>query len=128
MSIRTALGAPRSRLIRQLLTEAELLSMGGGLLGIAGAWAVSQLLWNFRPAFLQPGDLQLALDWRVCAFTAVVSVLTGLLFGIAPVFRATMPDLSSILNSGGRGGIQGGGRNRLRKLAAAATGFASFSL
>ena len=116
MSIRTALGAPRSRLIRQLLTEAELLSMGGGLLGIAGAWAVSQLLWNFRPAFLQPGDLQLALDWRVCAFTAVVSVLTGLLFGIAPVFRATMPDLSSILNSGGRGGIQGGGRNRLRKL------------
>src|SRR3569832_1089250 len=111
MSIRMALGAPRGRLIRQLLTEAELLSIGGGLIGIAAGWLFSQLLWKFRPAFLQAADLQLPLDWRVCACSALVSIFSGLLFGIAPVFRATMPDLSCALNTVVRGGIQGGGRN-----------------
>ncbi|HZU29433.1 MAG TPA: ABC transporter permease [Bryobacteraceae bacterium] len=116
MGIRVALGAARGRLVRQLLTEAETISVAGGLLGIAIGWLGAQLLWKFRPAFLQQNDLDIHLDLRVLAFTAGVSLVTGLLFGLAPVFRASLPDLTTVLNSGGRGNIEGGGRHRLRGL------------
>lgn len=116
MGIRVALGAARGRLMLQLLTEAELLAIAGGLLGIAIGWLGARALWALRPVGLAPGDLDIGLDFRVCLFTAGVSLLTGLLFGIAPVFRASIPDLTRILNSTGRGNVQGGSRNRLRSL------------
>jgi predicted permease len=114
MGIRVALGAPRGRLIRQLFTEAELLALTGGALGIGIGAFGAQLLWAFRPAFLQQNDVDLHMDLRVCAFTLGVSLLTGVLFGIAPAFRVSVPDVSRILNTVGRGNIQGGSHNPLR--------------
>ena len=116
MGIRVALGAPRGRLIRQLFTEAELLALTGGVAGIGIGAFGAQLLWAFRPAFLQQNDVDLHMDLRVCAFTLGVSLLTGILFGIAPVFRASVPDVARILNTVGRGNIQGGSHNRLRSV------------
>ncbi|MBV9759084.1 MAG: ABC transporter permease [Acidobacteriaceae bacterium] len=114
MGIRVALGASRSSLVAHLLMEAELLALAGGALGIAIGWAGARLLWSLRPSFLAQSSIALQLDARVCAFTLAASLLTGLLFGLAPIFRSSAPDLASILNTGGRGNIQGGGRNRLR--------------
>lgn len=114
MGIRIALGASRSSLVAQLLIEAELLAIAGGALGIAIGWAGARLLWSLRPSFLAQSSIDLHLDARVCAFTLGVSVLTGMLFGLAPVFRASASDVASVLNTGGRGNIQGGSRNRLR--------------
>ena len=116
MGIRVALGAPRGRLIRQLFTEAELLALTGGIAGIGIGAFGAQLLWAFRPSFLQQNDVDLHMDLRVCAFTLGVSLLTGILFGIAPVFRASVPDVARILNTVGRGNIQGGSHNRLRSV------------
>ena len=116
MGIRVALGAPRGRLIRQLFTEAQILALGGGVAGMAIGWLGARLLWTFRPTFLQQNDVDLHMDLPVFAFTLGVSLLTGVLFGVAPVFRASVPDVSRLLNSAGRGNIQGGGHNRLRSL------------
>jgi predicted permease len=116
MSVRVALGAAQSRIVSQLLTEAELLALAGGVVGIGIGWLGARLLWNFRPAFLTQTTLDLRLDVRVCAFTVGVSLLTGILFGLAPVLRTSTLNLSSTLNTGGRGNIQGGGRNLLRSV------------
>ena len=114
MGIRTALGAERSRLVRQLLTESLLISIAGGvggwLMGIAG----SELLWSFRPAFLQQNSLSVNLDWRVFAFTATVTLITGVLFGLVPAVRTSVGNLAEVLKSGGRGGTEAFGRSRLR--------------
>jgi predicted permease len=103
MALRLSLGAGRSRLIRQLLTEGVLLSALGGVAGLALAWAGVHLIrvWN-------PGNLPLIdsvrLDWSALAFTLFISMLTGVLFGLAPAFGSTRTDLSSTLKEGGRGG------------------------
>lgn len=115
MGIRTALGAERGRLIRQLLTESLLLSVAGGAAGLSLGLAGSQLLWSFRPAGFPGNSLKIEMDWRVFAFTAAVTLLTGVLFGIVPAVRASLGDLGEVLKSGGgRGGTESVTRNRLR--------------
>lgn len=114
--IRAALGASPGRLTRQLLIEAEVVALGGGLLGLALGALGARLLWAFRPAFLEVNDLDLTIDARVALFTAAVSLLTGVLFGLAPLVGASRLNLSRILAAGGRGGVEGGGRDRFRKL------------
>ena len=114
LGVRTALGAPRSRLIRQLMTESVLLALAGGVVGMAFGWGGARLLWAFRPPFMQQGAIDLRLDLRVVLFTAAISLLTGVIFGIAPAFRASVPDVARILNAEGRGNIQGGTRNVFR--------------
>ena len=114
MGIRTALGAERGRLVRQLLTESLLISLAGGSLGLLFGLGGSRLLWNARPAFLQDTDLPLSLDWRVFAFAAGVTLFTGLLFGLAPAARTSLASLSEVLKSGGRGGSEAYSRSRLR--------------
>ncbi len=114
IGIRTALGAGRGRIVRQLLTESLLLSAAGGLGGLLIGSLGYQLLWSFRPAFLQPNSLALGMDVRVFVFAAIITLFTGVLFGLAPAVRASTPDLSAMLKTGGRGGTEPGARSPLR--------------
>ena len=116
MGLRAALGASRPRLIRQMLTECILLSLIGGAAGLALAYAGRTILWSFRPPFIQADSIDLSLDSNVLIFTLGISLLTGLLFGVAPAFKASVPDLADTLKLGGRGGSIGWGRNKLRSL------------
>ena len=116
MGLRAALGASRPRLIRQMLTECILLALFGGAAGLAIAYVGRTVLWSFRPPFIQQNDIDLSFDLRVLLFTLGVSIFTGLLFGLAPAFRASIPDLAETLKLGGRGGSAGWGRNKLRSL------------
>ena len=116
MGLRAALGASRPRLIRQMLTECTLLSLLGGAAGLAIAYAGRTLLWSFRPPFIEQNDIDLSLDSNVLIFTLGISLLTGVLFGVAPAIKASVPDLAETLKLGGRGGSIGWGRNSLRSL------------
>ncbi len=114
ISVRLAVGAGRWRLIRQLLTESVLLAVIGGAAGILVAyWGKSALAalatrnTDFLPVGVEP-----SLSWRVLAFTAGVSLLTGILFGLAPAWRATKADVSGALKQGRR---SSGGVSKLSK-------------
>ena len=93
IAVRLSLGASRARLMRQLLTESVLLAVVGGIGGIVVAYWARALLWAYRPPFLQAAALDLSFDARVLAFTAAVSIVTGLLFGLAPALQSSRPDL-----------------------------------
>jgi len=116
LSIRAALGAGRARLVRQLLTESTLLSLLGGAAGLLVAFWGRKLLWSFRPPFLPDGSIDLSFDGRVLGFTFLVSILTGLIFGIIPAIKASSTDLNEVLKLGGRGGALGWTHNRMRSL------------
>src|SRR6266478_4024009 len=116
LSIRAALGAGRARLVRQLLTESTVLSLLGGVAGLLVAFWGRKLLWSFRPPFLPDGSIDLSFDGRVLGFTFLVSILTGLIFGIIPAIKASSTDLNEVLKLGGRGGALGWTHNRLRGL------------
>lgn len=116
MAIRSAMGADRGRIIRQLMTESVLLSVIGGALGLAlGLFGIRWLLSINTAGLPRVGENGSAihLDWRVMAFTAAVAIGTGLLFGVAPALHAARTDLSGTLRDGS--GASGGGRhNRVR--------------
>ena len=116
MCLRAALGAGGSRLMRQSLTESLALALLGGAAGLVIAYWAKTVLWSLRPAFMAQTDLALSLDGRVLAFTLGLTVLTGILFGIAPALKAARPDLNDALKSSGRGGTMAWGRSRLRHL------------
>ncbi|HUZ96018.1 MAG TPA: ABC transporter permease [Edaphobacter sp.] len=108
-AIRSALGAGRARIVRQLLTESVLLSLAGGILGLALGFVGVRALLAISPAGLPrigEGGSAIGMDWRVLAFTLAVSLLTGILFGLFPAFAATGTDLNSTLKeSSNRFGI-----------------------
>jgi predicted permease len=93
IAVRLSLGATRARLMRQLLTESVLLAGLGGALGIVVAFWARSALWAFRPAFLQENALDLQFDSTVGVFTIAVSVLTGVLFGLAPALQSSRTEL-----------------------------------
>src|SRR5438309_1189480 len=116
LSIRAAMGAGRARLVRQLLTESSVLSLLGGLAGLVVAYWGRNVLWSFRPPFLLDGSIDLSFDARVLGFTLLISLFTGLIFGIIPAIKASGSDINEVLKTGGRGGALGWTHNRLRGL------------
>ena len=118
LAIRAALGASRARLARVLLSEAILLSLAGGALGIVLARAVIALLHRLAPAELPRID-EIALDPPVLLFTLGVSVLSGILFGLAAILRFAKPGAAA-LKEGGRAGSDAPGRHRTRNTLAVA--------
>ncbi len=113
IAIRSALGASRLRVIRQLLTESVLLSLAGGGLGLILAIWWSDLLVSLGKDDI-PRAVQVGLDWRVLGFTLVVSVMTGVLFGLVPALQTSRTELTESLKEGGRGSGEGARRNRVR--------------
>jgi predicted permease len=97
-AIRQALGATRPRLVRQWLTESVLLGIGGGALGLVLALWANQLLISYLQT-TPLASLDLGLDWRVLAFTLLVSVVTGIVFGLAPAVQAARVDIVTSLKS-----------------------------
>ncbi|HMG76366.1 MAG TPA: ABC transporter permease [Pyrinomonadaceae bacterium] len=104
INVRLAVGAGRWRLVRQLLTESVLLAVLGGTVGVLFAfWGKGVLLaLTDKDARFLPSGVDLSLNWRVLAFTLAVSLLTGVLFGLAPAWRATSPDLATSLKQSRR--------------------------
>ncbi len=111
IAVRMALGASRREVVRGLLAESLLLSAAGGILGLLICLWLSELLVRFQPPIPIPLSLDISVDWRVVAFTTVISVVTGVVFGLAPALRATRTDLVADLREGARGSAT---RSRLR--------------
>lgn len=114
IAIRTALGASRFRVIRQLLTESVLLAGVGGVVGLVLSYWLVQLLAAMVRTEL-PAWMTITLDSRVLLFTFAVSLLTGVLAGLAPALQASRPDLNETLKEGTKGSSGGVQGNRLRR-------------
>ena len=113
MAIRLSVGASRSQLIRQLLTESVLVSLLGGLLGLLFAFWLTQLIVALIPAFRIPNESRIEVNWLVSVFCLAVSVLTGILFGLAPALQSSRPNLTDSLKDEGRGmGLAAGRKTR----------------
>ena len=108
MATRAALGAGRARLVRQMLVESLMLACIAGAAGAWIAWATSRLLMDLKPSNI-PLTLEIPMDWRVVLFTAVVSVATGVVFGLAPALRASTVEAAQVLREESQ---TGGGRKR----------------
>jgi predicted permease len=93
IAVRLSIGASRGRIIRQLLTESVMLAVAGGLVGMALAQWIIDLIMALKPPVDIPIALELYVDWRVLVFSMIVSVITGVLFGLVPALQATRPDL-----------------------------------
>jgi putative ABC transport system permease protein len=113
VAIRASVGAGRWRLVRQFLTENVLLSICGGVVGLALGVALKKGLELLVPPFSLPREADVSIDVRVLLFTLALSVLTGVVFGLAPALQATRPNLAGCMKEGGRG-ASSGGRHKVR--------------
>ena len=114
VAVRASLGAGRGRLVRQFLTENIVLASAGGIAGLAVGYGFMRLLIFLLPPFSLPAAANVGMDTRVLGFSFVLSVATGIIFGLAPALHATKPDLASAMKEGGRGSAGDTGRRRLR--------------
>jgi putative ABC transport system permease protein len=112
LTVRTALGAGRERLVRQLLTESLALALLGGVAGVGLAYRMTPLLAGLAPANL-PIGVEASLDLRVLGFAGLVTAVTGIGFGVLPAIRGSSGSLAAGLREGGRDGV-GGRRERVR--------------
>jgi putative ABC transport system permease protein len=113
MALRLALGAGRARIVRHMLTESLVLALFGGALGLVFAAWGRNMLWSYRPPDAINNFVELRLDGRVLLFALLLSLVTGVIFGIVPALRASRPDLVDALkDTRGSGGARGGYRLR----------------
>jgi putative ABC transport system permease protein len=113
ISVRMSVGAARGRLLRQLLTESLVLSLAGGAAGVLLAIGITKAVLALMPEFYVPNEARITVNAYVLLFSAGVSVLTGILFGLAPALRSSRPDLVDALKDAGRtSGSSAGGRTR----------------
>ncbi len=113
ISVRMAVGAGRGRLLRQLLTESVVLSTVGGVLGVLLAFAITKAVELLIPGDYVPNEARIGVNSYVLLFSAAVSLLTGVLFGLAPALKGSRPDLVDALKDAGRtSGTGGGARTR----------------
>jgi predicted permease len=119
IAIRSALGASRGRLVRQLLIESVVLSFSGGVAGILLGYAGIPLLLSMSPAGL-PRAREISMDAHVLLFALGLSVLTGILFGLVPAMGASRADLQTALGEGGREASEGARGHRIRSALAVA--------
>jgi putative ABC transport system permease protein len=115
VAVRTALGAGRSRIIRQFLTENLVLSLTGGVIGVTLAWAAVRTLVGMAPSWL-PRLHAIHIDGRVLLFSALISILSGLLFGVIPAVQASNATFVESLKETGRGGTTGSAKTRIRAI------------
>lgn len=113
VAVRTAIGASRAVILRQVLTESVLLAVVGGIAGLLLAVWGTDLLLAIAPRAL-PRVHEITLDWRVVTFTTFVTIGTGLLFGLLPAIQLSTADLNGTLKEGGRSVTGSGGGNRVR--------------
>src|SRR5690348_4998179 len=113
MAVRSALGASRGRMVHQMLTESMLLSLIGGAAGIATAVGTLRFILRFVPSNV-PRFNEVRIDWVVLAFALLISILTGLIFGLAPALHSAKSALSSAIREGGRGSGYSTKTGRLR--------------
>jgi putative ABC transport system permease protein len=113
IATRTALGASRWRIVRQLLTESVILSLIGGVVGLLLAKWGMDLLLTLAPQDL-PRMSNVSLDGRVLAFTAGITLLTGVIFGVVPALQASKPNLNETMKDAGRGSTEGGRKQLIR--------------
>lgn len=113
VAVRTALGASRGRIMTQLLTESVVIALVGGILGTLLAYGGLQLLQAAQPAGI-PRIEQIGIDGGIFGFTLLLTVATGLVFGLAPALELSRPDLSKSMKDGGRAGTAGVARQRFR--------------
>jgi len=115
IAVRLALGSGRGRIVFQLLVESLLLSVAGGLAGLALAFWTDRALIGFLPASSVPMTISSVPDWRVLGFNFGLSVLTGIIFGLVPALQSTRPDLARTLKDQA-GAVVGGASTNIRKL------------
>ena len=113
IAIRAALGAERLVIVRQLLTESVLLSIIGGCCGLAIAWAAIRSF-AASSAYASLPEIPIAIDWRVLAFTLLLSIATGVLFGVAPALQLSRTDVNSTLRDENRGSAGSRSRTQLK--------------
>jgi putative ABC transport system permease protein len=118
MALRTALGATRSRIATQLLTECAVVALGGGTLGLALAWAGQRALVALAPGSLPRLD-QITVDWALVAYTFAISLVAGLIFGLVPALRAAREAPAETLKQGGKASQHGSSRHMRRGLVTA---------
>jgi predicted permease len=115
MALRASIGAGRSRLVRQLLTESVSLSILGGAAGVAFAYGAINAIVALMPEFYVPNEARVAINTPVLLFSVVLAVLTGIVFGLAPALQQSRPDVVEALKAG-RGSGEGTHGGRLRNL------------
>jgi putative ABC transport system permease protein len=116
IALRMSVGAGRSRILRQLLTESVVLSLAGGILGIVLAVVITGAVVAMMPEFYVPNEARITVNGLVLAFSAGVSILTGILFGLAPAVECSRLNLVKTLKDAGRGSGAGSAGGRTRRL------------
>ena len=114
IAVRMSIGAGRSRLVRQLLTESVVLSLTGGALGVALAFALTKAVVVLIPSSYVPNEARIVLNVYVLLFSAVISIFSGVLFGLAPATKCSRPHLGDTLKDASRT-LAGDGGGRTRK-------------